>query len=358
MSVVDAIADSRCERQRLLDEAPLDDAAFGELILTLNERYAVDFRTWSLNDVVIFACHLYPLEELEITVHRRSRSLFLQNLYYVWQPDTVKEWIQCLRRICTLGSFRLFAQALRYNHCQESSGEIANDLLVELPNETTSIYPSNYPRPERCSRGTFPSCGTAFGEDLMEYTVSSFVRRPHDPAYVRLHAADLLELSGGLGPAAVGVTCRRLLMFLARSPKCRCDFFEVKHPKAYKPMPECTCERVFEMDNHKEYARALFYSLLRLRPDWTSQDRHSFFIEACRQRFSEAAFQELSYSLALVSKGQPPLRHPELRPYTQQELEVNYHKTDTGVHFIGCVEVGVGLPRASVRRAHVEGGNA
>jgi hypothetical protein len=199
-----------------------------------------------------------------------------------------------------------------------------------LPN-VRSVLPPEYPHAPEV---------VPFGEGVLESIVASFVARPHDIACARQHAQDILRLADALGPEGVGAACRRLLMFLARSSSCRCDYVDLsKSVASIARRPDCLCERKLEMDPRKEYARVLFFAVFKAT-SWSPDDRAVFLVEACKFRFSALVYHELAACLdAIPAAFGEPLPNPDARPYTLQEKKDAYDLTDSAVQHAGCAEV-------------------
>jgi hypothetical protein len=338
-SVTDALHD--WAREIKLHSERANDDIRAQTLNSLRDVYCVPFHQWGIDDMVVFVVRSYPEYLLQELADRKKTSKFLEALLTVWAPKKILDWVCLLRRICTLGSFRLFVVTLHLNHYEsaENLGPLAQALFVELP-RLRSVLPPEYPQVDPNAHEVLPKDGLPFGEDLLESVVASFVNRPHDIACSRGHARDILRLTGSLGPAEVGTACRRLLMFLARSPSCRCDYPDpAKGGEEIPRMPECKCERNLEMDRRKEYARVLFYAIFNIT-GWQSDERAEFLVEACKRRFSLIVYNELVYCLDAIPEGQSePILNPDVRPYSVQEKKDSYDRTDAAVQHAGCAEV-------------------
>lgn len=328
---------------------PVTDEERGRAMYALSDIHGVGFDRWSMDDVIVFYVRAYSEELLLHTVVKYRPSEFLRALYALWRPPSISAWVRLLRRICTLGSFRLFVSILRLNHFQDDKlSDLAQALFIELPTYAT-IFPPAFPNFDKSTLQTLPRNKRPFGEDLLESIVAAFVRRPHDISCSRLHARDILALTEPLGPREVGAACRRLLMFLARPSNCRCDDASGADAIYAPRAPECRCPRKLAMDNRKEYARALFFAIFS-ETDWPLVDKEEFLIEACKHRFSAVVYKELAICLDAVEPGNEPAPNPEIRPYTVQELKDCYNMTHSLVQHAGCAEVRpINLPLAMTR---------
>jgi hypothetical protein len=327
-----------------------NDRERARVLLDISKMRCVSFHAWSVHDLFIFSVRTYPEDLLARTVQRRESSSFLRTLHGLWNPS-MGEWICLLRRVCVLGSFRLFVMVLRLNHCQRAGDmhALAQAIVYDLPLLTMrDILPAHYPPPTEEEVRELPGhpAPEPFADDVMEAVCASFVNRPHDIAWSRRHVTCILELAGSLGPRGIGIMCRRLLMYLTRPMQCRCDAEGPKGGGARRA--QCECRRSFDLDNRREYARVLFFTLFERMEDWDVPEKREFLMEACAQRFSVRVYEELSR--CLVGPGDVP-KNPRVRPYTELELKECYHMDHSVVMHAGCAAVRLSAASVTSRLA-------
>lgn len=358
--VLDAINDftDRVNTYRRLDETgrllyAANDVERGRTLHEVSLSRGVSLLGWSVHDTLLFSVRTYPEELLHACVDVREGSHFLAELYNLWHP-TVLNWVCFLRRFCVLGSFRLFVAALRLNHFQKRSMAMLGRVLIyNLPEVTLRLLlPSSYPSLTPEEREMLPHQGVngepvPFGDDVLEAVAASFVYRPHDIACSRQQARDILELTGSLGPEAVGIMCRRLFLFLSRPPTCECDVVIDRRGRKQRRSAECMCPRDLQKDLRKEHARVLFSCILdSMESRWELVHKQSFMIEACAYRFSRRAYEELSECLLECDPEDIP-QNPKARWYTQEEKKECYHTNHSVVVHAGCAGVRLSAMRLS-----------
>lgn len=349
-----------------------DDRDRADILHGLDRKAAHErrslFHRWSLDDMVAFVVKSYPNDLLVETAYRAHRSQFLVLLYDLWRPDVV-DWIILLRRVCSLGSFRVFTLVLRLNHFHENKRMrlLGSAILDRLPNMTIEdVLPRTYfpitdqelrrlPVPEPKEEGD-RQVVVPFGDDLLETLVASFVERPHDISCGRQHCRCILLLSES--PRGVGTLCRRLFLFLQREDVCcRCDFYgPPEHDRRDRRggggpsdggggdpsrAPMCRCTRNGQFDSDKEYARSLMFCILetchREEKLWTERDCQDFLLEACTHTFSKRIYEELA--TGLLDGGSEPLEIKNPRHYTKVELTENFHTDQSQVAHAGCAQM-------------------
>lgn len=327
------------DRANILQE--LDNVA-------LRERRSL-FHGWHSDDIFIFVAKAYPEELLIERAYAASQSKFLILIHELWRPSTL-DWVIHLRRICSLGSFRVFVLVLRMNHCHDGMAmrELGDVIINDLPYiKIEHILPSHYLPIEEHELAYLPVQRVPegslvvkpFSDGLLESVIASFVERPHDFSCARQHCKSLLLLCEDA--KGLGSICRRLFMFLKRAGDCHCDHYDSCGGRYVKRRdPECRCVLDVEWDSDKEYARALMFCILefchRKEGLWENKDCAKFLLQACAHCFSKRIYDELANCLLEEDE------HPEIfnsRDYTVAELKENFHTETAVVTHAGCANI-------------------
>eukprot|EP00177_Eucheuma_denticulatum_P000413 GFKZ01000715.1.p1 GENE.GFKZ01000715.1~~GFKZ01000715.1.p1 ORF type:complete len:416 (+),score=33.06 GFKZ01000715.1:221-1468(+) len=288
------------------------DAMRASCLKSLKRYQCMSFDKWTVDEVFVYTLMIFPRKDFVYLTRKGFHSEFLHEIFIDWLPS-LYEWMSFLWKFC--------------GHAHEFYG----DVITLMPEDEFGTV-------DELARVLFSEM------DLTRAAAASvagaLVPFPCENTFAIQHATDLFLLMNGLGPRDAGRMCCSLILYrIMMRSGCHCGYEAGQE--------NCNCQLDDVMDNDKEYARVL-YSLvladhteaaLRVKDQWSQEERSEFIREACEYVFSEHAYTAIHQQMFDGVKPTTKQKHPRI--LKDWETKQDVYKKDGYEDFmknqIGCV---------------------
>lgn len=293
------------------------DRAYSEVLEELRTHSFLSFEGWRAEEVLVYLCETYPLEELKRLTRSRKTSQFLEQVHEDWNPRFL-DWMHVMWRFSGL-SHELFADIvyLLPDSQKASDAETGRVLFREL------IWQKVLPE---------GACASLAG---------ALIQWPRESTLGMRHATDIYHLAKDLSPQETGFLCRSLVMFRAMS-KCQCGYERNEQ--------QCICGKMsLKYDPDQDYVTVLFQQILAdhaptkviVEDRWSEEQAEEFLRSACEYVFSEPAYNEIVHAVLHGKRAKLKQQHPRsLTPFEKEHRGKNWDCKPHMVEHNTCVHEG------------------
>lgn len=317
------------QEQQTIDEPPQSPPAYlpcksidimrAACLRSLKRYQCMSFETWTVEEVFVYVLMIFPRKDFVYLTRKGLHSEFLHEIFIDWLPS-LHEWMSFLWKFCS--------------HAHEFYG----DVITLLPEDEFGTV-------DELARVLFSEM------DLPRAAAASvagaLVQFPCENTFAIQHAKDLFLLMNGLGVKESGRLCSSLIFYrIMMKSGCHCGYDAGQE--------NCICPLDAVMDNDKEYARVL-YSLvladhteaaLRVKDQWSREQRSEFIREACEYVFSEHAYIAIHQQMFDGVKPTRKQKHPRVLEEWERRQDVykkegyeDFMKNQTGCVIPGCPQM-------------------